>query len=69
MYLLGLFYKISEPQSLAEELYKIYADIIKENYGDSFTPVQANAYNFINNNRFFPFLPQLVLENLTYLDI
>ena len=55
MYLLGLFYKISEPKSLVEELYKIYADIIKENYGDSFTPVQANAYNFINKNRFFSF--------------
>ena len=50
MYLLGLFYKISEPQSLTEELYKIYADLIKENYRENFTPVQASAYNKIKTN-------------------
>ena len=55
MYLLGLFYKISEPQSLTEELYKIYADLIKENYRENFTPVQASAYNKINTNRVFSF--------------
>ena len=30
MYLLGLFYKISEPQSLAEKLYKVYADLLSK---------------------------------------
>ena len=55
MYLLGLFYKISEPQSLAEKLYKVYADLIKDNYKESFTPVQASAYNQIQTNRIFSF--------------
>lgn len=55
MYLLGLFYKISEPQSLTEELYKIYADLIKENYRENFTPVQASAYSKIKTNRVFSF--------------
>lgn len=55
MYLLGLFYKTSEPQSLTEELYKIYADLIKDNYKENFTPVQASAYNHIQTNRIFSF--------------
>ena len=55
MYLLGLFYKISEPKSLAEEFYKVYADLIKDTYGENFTPVQANVYNQIKQNRIFSF--------------
>lgn len=55
MYLLGLFYKISEPKSLIEELYKVYADLIKDTYKENFTPIQANAYNQIEKNNVFSF--------------
>lgn len=55
IYVLGLFYKITEPQSLTEVLYKTYADLIKDKYGENFTPIQASAYNQIYTNRIFSF--------------
>lgn len=57
MSLLWLFYKIQnkEPQSFLEEIYSIFAEDIKNNTGQYFTPVQANAFNGIKNNKYFSF--------------
>ena len=55
IYIMGLFYKVSEPVSILEEVYAIYADAIKEKTGKSLTPVQADAYNQIEEKQFFSF--------------
>lgn len=47
MYLMGLFYKTSEPNSFIESVYNAYAQTIIEETGRKFTPVQADAYNSI----------------------
>lgn len=53
--LMGLFYKRKEPGSLIEELYSIYADSIKEDTNNYFTPVQSDAYKQIKDHKFFSF--------------
>lgn len=55
LYTMGLFYKTDEPECLLEELYSIYANAIKEDTGQSFTPVQAGVYNSIHQNRYYSF--------------
>ncbi len=55
MYVLGLFYKTTEPTSLIEVLYNTYSETIKDYYGTYFTPVQADAQNHIETNRVFSF--------------
>lgn len=53
--LLGLFYKTSPPESLLEEVYSIYADLMKSPRGETFTPVQASVYKNIIENKYFSF--------------
>lgn len=53
--LLGLFFKISPANNLITELYSIFSDVIEEDYGQRFTPVQADAYSRINENIYFSF--------------
>ena len=55
MYLLGLFYKTEEPQSVLESFYKVYQDEIQKKTGEILTPVQANALFKINNYKYFSF--------------
>lgn len=52
---MGLFYKTSEAKSVLEEVYRIYADAIRVDTGEVFTPMQASAYKEIVNNRYFSF--------------
>lgn len=55
MHLIGLFYKTTEPQSLIEEVYSIYADVIEVDTGHRFTPIQASAFRKISDKRYFSF--------------
>ena len=55
MHLMGLFYKTSEPLSLLEEVYSLYADTIEADTGRKFTPVQASAYKKIAAKKYFSF--------------
>lgn len=55
MFLMGLFYKTSEPNSFIEAIYNTYAETILEETGHKFTPVQADAYNSIKKYTNFSF--------------
>ena len=56
IYLMGLFYKTSKPESFIEEIYSIIADGIKEECGwKNFTPFQWSAYREIKEKCFFSF--------------
>lgn len=55
MYLLGLFYKIEEPEDLLSLSYSIFSQAIFEETGQSFTPVQASIRNKILENKYFSF--------------
>lgn len=55
MYLMGLFYKTTEPQSVLELSYKIHRDAIKQATSFDFTPVQASEFKEIKNNKIFSF--------------
>ncbi|MCL2035299.1 MAG: DEAD/DEAH box helicase [Oscillospiraceae bacterium] len=55
LYLMGLFYKVERPKNLVEELYAIFADSILEDTKQKFTPVQAEAYKYIENKKYFSF--------------
>jgi replicative superfamily II helicase len=55
MYLMGLFYKTSEPNTFIESIYNAYAQTIIEETGRNFTPVQADAYNSIKKYTNFSF--------------
>lgn len=55
MYLLGLFYKIDEPEDLLSFSYSIFSQTIFKETGKNFTPVQANIRNKISKNKYFSF--------------
>lgn len=56
IYLIGLFYKTSKPESLLEEVYSIYSESIKEDsWWRKFTPFQYDAYKKINEKIYFSF--------------
>lgn len=55
MYLMGLFYKTTEPQNLLEEIYSQYGDLIADEIGKKATPVQASAYQNIYAKKYFSF--------------
>src|SRR5690606_39841150 len=61
MYLMGLFYKTNEPESLIELIYSSYADTILENTGNQFTPIQGDTFLFINKYTFFYFSEHSIL--------
>jgi len=52
---MGLFYKIEEPKSFIELVYKNLGDTIEEQFGKPFTPMQASAYKSISTKRFYSF--------------
>jgi Superfamily II helicase len=55
MHLIGLFYKTTEPLSIIEEVYSIFADTILSETGHRFTPVQASAFRKITDKKYFSF--------------
>jgi len=55
MYLLGVFYKIEEPEDLLSFSYSIFSQAIYEETGQSFTPTQASIRNKILENKYFSF--------------
>lgn len=55
LYLMGLFYKPIEPQSLLELVYESYSNSIKSETNNFFTPVQAHALKNIDNKKYFSF--------------
>ncbi len=55
MYLLGLFYKTSEPEDLLSFSYSIFAGAIVSEANQAFTPVQASIRKRIIENRIFSF--------------
>lgn len=55
MYLLGLFYKTTEPDDILSFSYLIFQDAIKNEAGHVLTPVQASMRNHILSNRYFSF--------------
>lgn len=55
MFLMGLFYKASEPLTFFDQVYSDYANAILEQTGRQFTPVQADAYNSIKKFDNFSF--------------
>ena len=53
---MGLFYKTSNlSSSVLEGVYSIFSSAIKNELGESFTPVQASAYKYISSKRYFSF--------------
>lgn len=52
---MGLFYKLNEPQSFLEVVYKNLGETIEEQYGHTFTPMQASAYKSIHQKKFYSF--------------
>lgn len=55
VYILGLFFKTSEPTTLLQSVYKIYSDSIESITGRKFTPVQASMYQRILENKYYSF--------------
>ena len=55
MGVMGLFYKTAKPSSVIEYVYETYADAIKDELGDLFTPVQASIYREIISKRYISF--------------
>lgn len=52
---MGLFYKLDEPRSFLEAIYKNLGDAIEDQYGRPFTPIQARAYKSISEKKFYSF--------------
>ncbi|WP_332452551.1 DEAD/DEAH box helicase [Chryseobacterium aquaticum] len=55
MFLMGLFYKTSEPSTFFDQVYKDWSESIHSQTGRYFTPVQADAYNSILKYNNFSF--------------
>ncbi|MEW8030312.1 MAG: DEAD/DEAH box helicase [Candidatus Thiodiazotropha sp.] len=52
---MGLFYKLDEPRSFLEAIYKNLGEAIEERYGRPFTPIQASAYKSISEKQYYSF--------------
>lgn len=52
---MGLFYKLDEPNSFVEAIYKNLGKTIEEQYGHPFTPMQASAYKSISEKKYYSF--------------
>ncbi|WP_243373463.1 DEAD/DEAH box helicase [Geotalea sp. SG265] len=55
MYLLGLFYKTTEPNDLLSLAYRIFQDSILNQYKSILTPVQSTIQNEIEERKFYSF--------------
>ncbi|MCM1296259.1 MAG: DEAD/DEAH box helicase [Treponema brennaborense] len=55
MYLLGLFYKVSEPKDLLSFVYNMFNESIYEQTNNHYTPVQNSIYMDIKENKTYSF--------------
>lgn len=55
LYLMGMFYKVSQPKGVIEEVYSIFSEAIYEEIGSRYTPMQSEAYRSILNKKYFSF--------------
>lgn len=55
MYLLGLFYKVSEPKDLISFVYNMFNESIFEQTNNHYTPVQNSIYMDIKENKTYSF--------------
>lgn len=55
LYLMGLFYKPLQTNSLIEVFYKTYSKVIKDETKNNYTPIQASAYKNIDTKKYFSF--------------
>lgn len=52
---MGLFFKSPQPDTLQGAVFEMYHQYIKEQYGEDFTPMQANILKHIRNKQHFSF--------------
>lgn len=52
---MGLFFKEPQPDSLQGAVFEMYHQFIKEQYGEDFTPLQANILKQISSKQYFSF--------------
>ncbi|MDO6763710.1 DEAD/DEAH box helicase [Agarivorans sp. 1_MG-2023] len=52
---MGLFYKLEQPRTFLEAIYRDLGDSIKQRYGRPYTPMQACAYKSIAEKHFYSF--------------
>ncbi|MCQ4261046.1 DEAD/DEAH box helicase, partial [Stutzerimonas stutzeri] len=55
MYVLGLFYKVEEPQDLISFVFSVFKESIENEYGQTLTPIQASIRKKIDANKYFSF--------------
>ncbi len=55
LYLMGMFYKVSKPRGVIEEVYSIFSEAIFDEIGSRYTPMQSEAYRSILNKKYFSF--------------
>jgi hypothetical protein len=55
MYLLGLFYKTSEPKDLLSFTYTLFHKAIQDDTGNNYTPIQYCIYKDIKDNKVYSF--------------
>ena len=53
--IMGLFFKSPTPETLQGVVFDIYAQHIRENWGDNYTPMQADILKQINSKQCFSF--------------
>ena len=53
--MMGLFFKAPQPDTLQGAVFEMYHQYIKEQYGEDFTPMQANILKNIRNKQHFSF--------------
>lgn len=52
---MGLFFKQPEPDTLRGAMFDLYSQYIKDQFGESYTPMQANIIKQIRSKQFFSF--------------
>ncbi|OMD89325.1 helicase [Paenibacillus odorifer] len=52
---MGLFFKQPEPDTLRGAIFDLYSQYIKDQFGESYTPMQANIIKQIRSKQFFSF--------------
>lgn len=53
--IMGLFFKAPTPETLKGVVFDIYSQLIRENLGDNYTPMQADILKQINSKQCFSF--------------
>lgn len=53
--IMGLFFKLPKPETLQGVVFDIYSQLVKEKWGDNYTPMQADILKQINSKQCFSF--------------